>query len=293
IFLSVLFAWNALVWLVLGALFSPVFPGGWGGILVAALLVIAPVFILIQGFRGGLYPSGPARLLALRPFWYAQLFLPLLAIAGLVGLVAGWPLGAAREVGQMAVACAGVVLVGMSIWGYIGTRRLVVRHLDLGFDTLPPELDGMRIVQLADLHVGPHTSRRQLERIADAVQDARPDLIALVGDQVDDFARDVEPLGAALRHLTAPLGVIAVPGNHDVYAGWADVRSGMERLGWTVLVNEAIPLEYRGARFWIAGTGDPAGKGGPGGADESVIPDVERTLERVPRDDFTVALAHN
>ncbi|HLA63761.1 MAG TPA: metallophosphoesterase, partial [Rhodothermales bacterium] len=194
---------------------------------------------------------------------------------------------------RWAVGAVGLVLALGALWGYLGTRRLVVRPLEVRFPHLPAGLDGLRIVQLTDLHVGPHTPRRHLARIEQAVRDARPDLIVLTGDQVDDFARDVEPLGRAFGALSAPLGVVAIPGNHDVYAGWAAVRRGMERLGWRVLVNEAIPVEHNGARFWLAGTGDPAGRGGPAGTDSSVVPDVPRTLAAVPAGAFTVALAHN
>jgi predicted MPP superfamily phosphohydrolase len=291
--LAVLLLWNGVLWLVLGGLAAPLLPGGWRAVLAVALLLLLPVLVLAQGFGGDAYPSAFTRVWVLRPFWYGQLFLPLLAAAGLLGLLAGLPFGMAQLAGRWTVAGMGLILVAASAWGYAGTRRLVVRPLDVSHPALPAGLEGMRIVQLSDLHVGPHTSRRHLARIGEAVRDARPDLIVLTGDQVDDFARDVEPLGRALGGLSAPLGVIAVAGNHDVYAGWAAVRQGMERLGWTVLVNEAVPLERNGARFWVAGTGDPAGRGGPGGGDASVVPDVARTLAAVPREAFTLALAHN
>ncbi len=293
IVLLVLLVWNGIAWLVLGGIFSPVLPGGWPTVLVLGLLLLLPVLVLIQGFSGNAYPSAFTRVWVLRPFWYAQLFLPLLAAAGLLGLVAGFPFGLAREAGGWAVGVLGVFLVVIAVWGYAGTRRLVVRPLDVSFPELPSGLEGMRIVQLSDLHVGPHTSRRHLARVVEAVRSAEPDLIFLTGDQVDDFARDVQLLGRALGGLSAPLGVFAVAGNHDVYAGWASVRRGMERIGWTVLVNESVPVDVNGTRFWVAGTGDPAGRGGPTGKDTTVVPDVARTLESVPREAFTLALAHN
>lgn len=293
IVVAVLMAWNGVLWLVLGGLLAPVLPGGWRTVVAAAVLLLLPVLVLAQGFGGDAYPSAFTRLFVLRPFWYGQLFLLLLAAAGLLGVLAGLPFGAPREVGRWAVGGAGILLVIAALWGYAGTRRLVVRPLDASFAELPAGLEGMRIVQLSDLHVGPHTSPRHLARIEEAVRAARPDLIVLTGDQVDDFARDVEPLGRALGGLSAPLGVIAVAGNHDVYAGWPAVQRGMEGLGWRVLVNEAVPLERNGARFWVAGTGDPAGRGGPTGPDPSVTPNVERTLAAVPPEAFTLALAHN
>lgn len=286
-------AWNGVLWLVLGGLFAPLLPGGWRAILALALLLVLPVLVLAQALGGNAYPSIFTRLFVLRPFWYGQLFLPLLATAGVLGLLVGLLFGAPQQAGQWVVGGVGLLMLVATVWGYAGTRRLVVRPLDVSFADLPAGLDGLRMVQLSDLHVGPHTSRRHLARISAAVRAAEPELIILTGDQVDDFARDVEPLGRAFGDLSAPLGVFAVAGNHDVYAGWAAVRQGMEDLGWRVLVNEAVPLERGGARFWVAGTGDPAGRGGPKGPDTSVVPDVARTLAAVPEGAFTLAMAHN
>jgi predicted MPP superfamily phosphohydrolase len=283
-------AWNGMLWLVVGGLFAPLVPGGWRTVLGLMLLLVLPLVLIIQGMGGGAYPSAFMRIWVFRPFWYAQMALLMLALAGFAGLVSGLPFGVAQQGGRWVAGGTAVILVLAALWGYAGTRRLVVRPLDVSFPDLPRGLEGMRIVQLSDLHVGPHTSRRHLARIVDAVRSARPDLIALTGDQVDDYARDVEPLGGALGGLSAPLGVVAIAGNHDVYAGWEPVRRGMERLGWRVLVNEAVPLERNGARVWLAGTGDPAG-GRPG--DSPVAPDVARTLAAVPPDAFTIALAHN
>ena len=142
-------------------------------------------------------------------------------------------------------------------------------------------------MQISDLHVGPHTPRRYLAAVARAVRDARPDLIAITGDQVDDYARDGAHFAEAFAGLSAPLGVFAIPGNHDVYAGWSAVRAGLEAMGITVLVNDALQLARGEGRFWLAGTGDPAGRGG------EAAPDLARTLAPVPEGAFTIVLAHN
>lgn len=289
--LTFLLVWDGVLWAVLGWLFAPLLPGGWLLVPAMGILLLAPFGVLARGFGGGAYPSAFTRVWIFRPFWYGQFFLLFLALAGLVGALAGLLFGVARGGGRVAVGIAAAGLSLLALWGYAGTRRLVVRPLELAFDDLPEGVDGMRIVQLSDLHVGPHTRRRHLARVMDAVRAAAPDLVVLTGDQVDDYARDVEPLGRAFGALAAPLGVIAIPGNHDVYAGWAAVRRGMEGLGWRVLVNQAVPLERGGARVWIAGTGDPAGRGVRGAADAA--PDVERTLAGVPPGAFTIVLAHN
>jgi len=286
--LALLFSWTAACWLIVGGLLRPMLPGGWLTVLALASLCAAPSLGMVRGLDRSTYPSALRRLFLVRPFWYAQLFLPLLAVSGALGAAAGLPFGASATAGRWALASSASILAGLALLGYAGARRLVVRRLDVRVDDLPAGLDGMRIVQISDLHVGPHTSRRYLARVAAAVREARPDLIAVTGDQVDDHARDVEPFAEAFRELSAPLGVFAIPGNHDVYAGWGEVHRGLEAMGMTVLVNRAVPLERNGARFWVAGTGDPAGRRG-----SPVAPDVERTLAAVPPGEFTLALAHN
>jgi predicted MPP superfamily phosphohydrolase len=122
------------------------------------------------------------------------------------------------------------------------------------------------------------------------VQDARPDLIAVTGDLIDDHAPDVDHYAAAFAPLAAPLGVYAVAGNHDVYAGWSDVRARLERLPHRLLVNAAHVVSHRGARLAIVGTGDPAG--GRGGTARGG-PDLDAAFAGVPPDAFVLALVHN
>ena len=258
-----------------------------------ALLGAAPLAALIRGFGRRVPPSAAMRVLVIRPFWYLQLLVPLLAALGLIGAIMGLPFGAAGMVGRSAMAFGAVIFAVTMSFGYLGSRRLVVRRREIAIQNLPAALVGLRIVQVSDLHVGPHTSRRYLARIVRSIVDADAELIAITGDQVDDFPHDVEHFAAAFGELSARLGVFVVPGNHDVYAGWSDVRRAMERLPFTILVNEARPIERNGTRFWIVGTGDPAGRywsrdGGAGAA-----PDIGRALASVRNGEFVLALAHN
>ncbi len=284
--------WSSMWWLIIGAVIAPIMPGGWLTIAAAAVLAIAPLLLLVQRFRGA-YPGAFIRLFVFRPFWYVQLAAPLVALGGLTGVIAGLPFGAPLLTGRLAVASVAAVFVSAALVGFIGSKLLRVKRLNFQFPDLPDAFDGVRIVQVSDVHVGPHTPRRFLSGIVRAVQQAKPDLIVYTGDQVDDFAGDVAHFAGAFGELSAPLGVFAVAGNHDVYAGWADVRRGLEAMPVTVLVNEAIAIRRGSASIWLAGTGDPAGNGGPLGRTPDVAPNIRQTLARVPADAFTIALAHN
>lgn len=284
-----LLAWLEGSWLVVGGWLHGRLPGGWAAVAAVGALFLLPLRQLVLGFARAVYPSAPARLFLLRPFWYSMLFLPVLALATLAGAALGLPFGAAGTFGDAALGGAALLLALFAIAGYLGSRRLVLRHFEVRLPRLPAAFDGLRLVQISDTHVGPHTPRRLLERIARAVREARPDILAFTGDQIDDFPRDVEVFRRAFGDLTAPLGVYAIPGNHDVYAGWDAVRAGLEEAGLEVLVNDAVALERGGERLWIAGTGDPAGFGFGRG----VAPDLPLTLARVPADEPVIALAHN
>lgn len=284
--------WLGGSWLVVGAWLSPVVPGGGWVVLLGFILGALTVAMLIQGFRNAWYPPGAARVFLFRPFWYAMLFLPLLAGATLAGGLVGLPFGASGATGRWGLGLSAGALGVAAVAGFLGSRRLAVKRFDVRLPRLPLAFEGLRVVQVSDLHVGPHTPRGFLRRVAEKVREEHPDLLAITGDQVDDFSRDVERFNDAFGGLMAPLGTYAVAGNHDVYAGWPEVHRGLERAGFIVLVNDAVTVERDGQRLWIAGTGDPAAKHWPG-ADASAAPDIGRTLANVPEDEPVICLAHN
>jgi len=276
-------------WLVVAVLLGPLVPGGAATVvLVYALLTEIPLGVFILTRLLGLYAGAALRLLVFRPLWYAQFAVLLLAPLGVVGALAGLPFGRAGDAGRAAVLAGGALAAGLWVAGYAGSRRLEVRRLVASFPDLPAALEGLVVAQISDLHVGPHTSRRYLARVRDAVVAAAPDLIAVTGDLVDDFPRDVEHYAAGLGALTAPLGVYAIPGNHEVYSGWPALRPRLEALPLELLVNRAVEQRRDGGALWVAGTGDPAAPAG-----SETAPDIARTLGNVPPGAFVLALAHN
>jgi predicted MPP superfamily phosphohydrolase len=284
-------AYFAAAWGTIAALTANAFPGALAVTLAFAVYVTLPLLAFLRWRGWPFYPTAAFRLFIVRPFWYTQLLLPLVASGGIVGALAGWPFGHALLVGR-AVAVVVFTLVGtMLLLGYAGSRRLVVRNVDVEVPGLPESFDGLRIAQLSDLHIGPHTPRRFLRRVVDATHALHPDLVAVTGDLIDDRAEDVAVYAKMLGSLTAPLGVYMIPGNHDVYAGWEAVEQALRRakLG-TVLVNDAKLLTRGADTLALVGTGDPAG--GRRGSSRAA-PDIERALKRVPTNATVIAFAHN
>ena len=275
-------------WGAVGVLAAPALPGGaWLAAAAWALFTLVPLAAFIGTRILGLYPGAALRVLVFRPLWYAQFFILMLAPIGLAAAVAGLPFGVAGSAARAALAAAAAALAAVAVAGYLGSRRLATRRLTVTLPGLPVAAQGLRVAQISDLHVGPQTSRRFLARVAAAVESAQPDLIAVTGDLVDDFPPDAERYAAALGGLHAPLGVFAIPGNHEVYAGWTRLRPLLEALPLTVLVNRAVVVRRNGGAFAVAGTGDPAATGG------DLAPDIPRTLAGVEDGTFVLALAHN
>jgi hypothetical protein len=284
-------AYFLIAWGTLATLAAGLFPGALAATIGVAAYTMAPLVAFIRWRGWPFYPGRAFRLLVVRPFWYTQLLLPLVAAAGLLGLIVGTPFGHAITLGRALASVVFSVAAAVLILGYRGARRLTVRNVDVEVPGLGADFDGLRIVQLSDLHVGPHTSLRFLQRVVDTTRSLTPDLIAVTGDLIDDRAEDVAAYARSLGALEAPLGVYMIPGNHDVYAGWDAVEEALDaaQLG-TVLVNDVHLLTRGDSTLTLLGTGDPAG--GIHGSSR-VAPDVERAMGKVSDGAVVVAFAHN
>ncbi len=135
---------------------------------------------------------------------------------------------------------------------------LAVSRIELVIPRLPAALDGLLVAQLSDLHVGDRVKPELIRRAVDAVNAARPDLVAITGD-VTDHGCEVDQAVAELGRLETRC-VYAILGNHDYHAGGrrADVLAeALAGLGMTVLRNGAVAYERAGARLWVVGLDDP------------------------------------
>ena len=132
----------------------------------------------------------------------------------------------------------GAVLVAglFSIVGVIqGLRPPVLRDYEVRMAGLPSEHDGLTLVTISDLHLGTLKGERWLTKLVSRVNDLKPDLVVVAGDLVDGNVRHVERLLPRLKQLGSPLGVWAVTGNHEYYAGLELSVSLLEAAGYGVL----------------------------------------------------------
>ncbi len=145
---------------------------------------------------------------------------------------------------------------GGLVWGHLEAGWVRLRSLDCPLPGLPPELAGLRIVHLSDLHLGvPSRGGRAVERAVDWAAERRPDLVVISGDLLSRPRAE-----RRLRTLLARLpSCYAVLGNHD-YALSRDPFSQptevVDLAATTLLADDARTIELRGGRVQIAGV-DP------------------------------------
>jgi predicted MPP superfamily phosphohydrolase len=114
-------------------------------------------------------------------------------------------------------------------------RPPVVTDYEVQLPGLPSERDGTALLLLSDLHLGNLLGRRWLGSLISRVTEMKPDIVVIVGDLVDGNVGRVEPLREVLQGLRAPLGVWAVTGNHEFYAGLERSVRLLENAGFRVL----------------------------------------------------------
>lgn len=131
-----------------------------------------------------------------------------------------------------AVAIAIVLCFIASIQGH---RPPTLTEYEVSLPGLPPELEGKVLLQLSDLHLGNVLGKRWLEKIIARANALTPDIIVVTGDLVDGNVGRVEPLRESLQKLNAPLGIWAVTGNHEFYAGLPRSIRLFEDAGFIVL----------------------------------------------------------
>ena len=159
---------------------------------------------------------------------------------------------------RLTVIAVGCALLLCGYGGVQGLQTPEVREQHVVFPQLPPELDGLRVAVLADIHASPVNNSRYVQTLVERTNAARPDLVLLPGDLVDGDVQTQAINIAPLGQLRATYGVWAAPGNHEYYSGydaWAR-EYAVNRLHY--LANETRVLDIRGQRLAISGVGDPA-----------------------------------
>jgi predicted MPP superfamily phosphohydrolase len=137
---------------------------------------------------------------------------------------------------SLAAVCCVIAYSVYEAWNVRGV------HLVVASPKLPEGVDKIRIVQVSDLHIGGLYSARHLERVMTIVREAEPDIFVVTGDLVDGNMASRNTEADLLSRHGARYGAFAIVGNHEYYTGLEQSLEFMERVGLTVLYDQAAEV---------------------------------------------------
>ncbi len=164
-------------------------------------------------------------------------------------------------------AIAGILLFISFGWGMIrGKTHVKVFEKSIELSELPKSFDGLKIVQLSDMHLaGFYNNPKYIREVVKKVNQLKPDLILFTGDLVHNFSEEIDPFVHILNELKAPLGKFAILGNHDYghYYNWESdaeeeanlvrVKTQFRASGFDLLLNEHRTISLNGHSVEVIG----------------------------------------
>jgi predicted MPP superfamily phosphohydrolase len=204
-------------------------------------------------------------------------------------------------VSQMALAVGGVML-GSFLWGTTkGKFGWRIMKNKLAFDNLPKAFDGMKIVQISDLHLGSFNNDFEpLEEAIEMINELEADYIFFTGDLVNETYKEAEPWVEVIKKLKAKKGKYSILGNHDY--GWGripeeekatnskNVARINEEMGFKILLNQHEILEHQGQKIGLIGVENW------GYSPEGWFPtkgDYNKSVENMEEVPFKILLSHD
>ncbi len=187
---------------------------------------------------------------------------------------------------------AGSVPFLAAAYGFASGRlRYTVERVDVPIANLPPELDGLRIAQLSDIHIGDYMPPHEIARAVDMANALRPDISFVTGDFVSSEGDPLDTCADELSRLRAPLGVWGCNGNHEIYAGVEDEAEKLfHEKGMRLLRASSQVIEHNGGRFNLMGVDYQRDSMTRGEATGPMLREVEHLIRR---DMPNVLLSHN
>jgi predicted MPP superfamily phosphohydrolase len=216
-------------------------------------LAFLPFALRVQRGMGDQAESGWLRplLFGFYAFWAASLcagiyYLPLALLAWAFKLPAYWAVATALAIGTL------LGLLGVTWW----RMRPHFSRIDIPVPDLSPALDGYRIAQLTDLHVGAHTPPERLRAWVDRVNALDVDLVAVTGDLITSGDAYVSAAARELGRLRGRDGVGLCLGNHDYFTDAEAFVSALTAEGIEVLRNQGRVIGAGERRLYLAGVDD-------------------------------------
>ncbi len=166
---------------------------------------------------------------------------------------------------QIAIFTGTLPFVMMSYGMFRNKYRYKIIKEIVKIDQLPKGLEGLKIVQISDIHSGSFTLKEPVKLAIEMINQQNADLVFFTGDLVNSMAEEMQPFMDIFDKIESKYGVYSITGNHDYgdYARWesldakkANFKEFMDthkKLGWDLLMNENRMLEINGEQIAVIG----------------------------------------
>ncbi|MDG5799861.1 metallophosphoesterase [Marinilabiliaceae bacterium ANBcel2] len=201
---------------------------------------------------------------------------------------------------QVGIVMATAPFVSLLFGAFRGRFAFYTRHMRLSFPNLPSSFDGLRIVQISDLHLGSFGANREpLNKAVDLINEEHADIILFTGDLVNNFGEEIDGWGSVFSRLKARIGKFSVLGNHDYgnYSSWNSkeekrenfekILKGHAKLGFKLLNNESVNIKRNGEVVALAGVENW------GTASYPKRGDLEKAAEGLDKTPFKILMTHD
>ncbi len=205
-----------------------------------------------------------------------------------------------RIISKIGLIFSAIVLLAIIYGIEIGRYNYKVNKLDLKFTNLPQKFNGIKIVQISDLHIGSYNNDyKEVEKIVKIVNNQNADLLFFTGDLVNNFASELNGYIPILQKLHANIGKYSILGNHDYgdYSLWKDkqdkkknleeIKEAQKEAGFKLLLNTSIKIKRDSDEITLIGTENwglpPFHQYG----------DLKKSMSNVDTNSFKILLTHD
>lgn len=192
---------------------------------------------------------------------------------------------------KTATALAGAGPFLTAVYGFAAERLAYqVRRVEIPVPNLPAGLEGLKIVQISDIHLSGYMPRNQVRRAVDMANDLSADIALATGDFITGAGDPIADCIDEVARLRAPLGVWGCNGNHEIYARAEDTAQYLfAQAGMKLLRSDNAQIEFNGASFNLIGV-DYQRERTPGGRRIQMLAGVDPLVRR---DMPNILMSHN
>lgn len=149
----------------------------------------------------------------------------------------------------------GGTMFGLFFYGMSNRHKYRVKKIPLRFSNLPPAFNGLKVVQISDIHSGSFTNKAGVQRGINMINELKPDLVLFTGDLVNNKSSEMLGYINIFKQISASIGVYSIFGNHDYgdYHQWKTAEEKVanleelkrihKALGWRLLLDENVDIK--------------------------------------------------